>query len=71
MGKTIHTLAQDRGHEVNVIVNDTDIELWGAVESSEQVTAAQAAARAEGGGRQVLNHLSVLDRRVISSYGGV
>lgn len=59
------------GNWVNVIVNDANIELWGAVESSEQIAAAQAAARAEGGGRQVLNHLSMLDRRAISGYGGV
>ena len=59
------------GNWVNVIVSDATVELWGAVETQDQIAAAQAAARTEGGPRQIVNHLALLDRRAISGYGGV
>lgn len=51
-------------HLLGVTVTDDTVELWGAVDSPAQVTAARAAAEGAAPSRTVENHLSVEDRQI-------
>jgi len=60
-----------RSNWVNVIVAGDAIELWGAVEIAEQLAAATVAAQSVAPSHRIVNYLAVMDRQVISGYGGV
>lgn len=53
---------------VNVIILDDAVELWGAVDSADQVAAAELAVSSVLGSRKITNNLGIRDHRVRFAY---
>lgn len=53
---------------VNVIILDDVVELWGAVDSPDQVAAAELAVSSVLGSRRITNNLGIRDHRVRFAY---
>ncbi len=58
-------------HQVNVIVSEGAVQLWGGVESKAQHQAALAAAEGTPGIKQVDDHLGVISSMARVAHGGV
>jgi len=58
-------------HQVNVIVSDGVVQLWGAIESDVQHQAARAAVEGTPGVKRLDDHLGVVPTMVRVAHGGV
>jgi CBS-domain-containing membrane protein len=58
-------------HQVNVIVSDGVVQLWGGIESKAQHHAALAAAEATAGVKRVDDHLGIVSAIERVAHGGV